>query len=472
MFDPGAAAQNGSVSYTLDQVGNRTNRISQVAAFNSQLGVTFNSRDQLPADTYDANGNTTLSLGVTTQDVYDFEDRLILRYRADGTSVIVSYDADGVRRQKAVFDLNSSLIRATGYLSDTNNLTGYAQVLEEYTNTYSGPGTGSTATVYTYGSNLISQSVSNPNSPASSTISYFGFDGLGSVRQLTNASGVITDTWDYDAFGNLLSRTGTTANNYLYRGEQSDPDLGMYYLRARFYNQGTGRFWNQDSYEGSSGDPASLHKYLYANADPLGFRDPGGRMTMAEVMVDTAIVGLISIIAVPQVFEMGMTAARTLIAAGLEGAEKLKDGISGQIVALTLAYETMKANEKAKARPIAQLRNDPSQGKAVIGESMSRVIPAAIAFRGETFEPVTFFGSTLPDFPLNSQGDFNLWMWANRAWIRSVMVRELLIVDIGRDETKVFLGWNISPFYEMERQETSGYFLKVNESWPPSLIPL
>ena len=35
----------------------------------------FNSRDQLTSDTYDPNGNTTLSVGVTMQDTYDFEGR-------------------------------------------------------------------------------------------------------------------------------------------------------------------------------------------------------------------------------------------------------------------------------------------------------------------------------------------------------------------------------------------------------------
>jgi RHS repeat-associated protein len=62
------------------------------------------------------------------------------------------------------------------------------------------------------------------------------------VRQLTNSSGAITDTYDYDAFGNLLNKTGTTPNNYLYRSEQFDPDLGLYYLRARYINPLTGRF--------------------------------------------------------------------------------------------------------------------------------------------------------------------------------------------------------------------------------------
>ncbi|HXY25946.1 MAG TPA: hypothetical protein VEI73_14920, partial [Candidatus Acidoferrum sp.] len=47
-------------------------------------------------------------------------------------------------------------------------------------------------------------------------------------------------TYDYDAFGNLLHSTGISYNNYLFAGEQFDPDLGLYYNRARYLNVSTG----------------------------------------------------------------------------------------------------------------------------------------------------------------------------------------------------------------------------------------
>jgi RHS repeat-associated protein len=56
--------------------------------------------------------------------------------------------------------------------------------------------------------------------------------------------------YDYDAYGNLLHATGSTPNNYFFAGEQFDPDLGLYYNRARYLNTSTGRFWDMDSYEG------------------------------------------------------------------------------------------------------------------------------------------------------------------------------------------------------------------------------
>ena len=212
--------------------------------------------------------------------------------------------------------------------------------------------------------------------------------------------------------------------------------------------------------------------YLYANADPLMYRDPSGKgATLAEMGMVTLVVGTLAIIAIPQVFDMGIKAARTLIEAAVYGAEKTAEGVN-QLYSLTLALEVMKANEKAKAKPVSLLLQDPAQGKAVIGETMSRVTAAAFRFSGETFAPISFLGSVLPSFPLQNQSDFNYWMWANRAWIRSVMVRELLIIDIGRDETKVWLGWKQSEFYSMELEETAPYFLKVYQAWPASLIAL
>src|ERR1700756_338050 len=109
---------------------------------------------------------------------------------------------------------------------------------------------------------------------------------MGSVRQLVNASGAITDTYEYDAFGNEINSTGTTPNNYLYRGEQYDPDLGLYYLRARYYNPATGRFMGRDPNEGTPLIPATLHKYLYTGGDPVNRIDPRGRELEEHVKLD------------------------------------------------------------------------------------------------------------------------------------------------------------------------------------------
>ncbi|HWA28214.1 MAG TPA: LamG-like jellyroll fold domain-containing protein [Lacunisphaera sp.] len=264
---------NGSVAYGLDKVGNRESRTSSVSSVPSALN-SFNARDWLSGDTFDANGNTLTSLlpAVSVPDVYDFEDRLIVRHQADGSSVNLGYDADGILRQKTVIDASAIVVSAIGYLTDTQNPTGYAQVMEERINTSA----GIAVKRYAYGSDLISQAVKGP-STSTWTLNYFAYDGLASVRELTDASGAITENYDYDAFGILTYASTSNLNTeHLYRGERFDTDIGQYSLRARFYNQATGRFWNQDCYEGSASDPMSLHKYLYANANPVSFLDPSG----------------------------------------------------------------------------------------------------------------------------------------------------------------------------------------------------
>jgi RHS repeat-associated protein len=65
-------------------------------------------------------------------------------------------------------------------------------------------------------------------------------------------------------------------------GEQYDPDLGLYYLRARYYNPATGRFMSRDSEDGQPTDPKTLHKYLYAGGDPVNAKDPTGKSALEE----------------------------------------------------------------------------------------------------------------------------------------------------------------------------------------------
>jgi RHS repeat-associated protein len=155
----------------------------------------------------------------------------------------------------------------TQYLvEDDVNPTGLPQVLDEIVN-------GAVTRTYTYGLQRISENLSpSVTGNATWTPSFYGYDGFGSVRQLTNSAGAVTDTYEFDAFGNLLSKTGSTPNSYLYRGEFFDSDLGMYYLRARYYNPTTGRFLSRDPEDGYINYPASLHKYLYAGALLSGYK--------------------------------------------------------------------------------------------------------------------------------------------------------------------------------------------------------
>lgn len=101
------------------------------------------------------------------------------------------------------------------------------------------------------------------------------------MRTLFDSTGAVTDTYVYDAWGKLVPADSSTptGNHYRYTGEQWDADLGFYHNRARYLNANTGRFWNMDPFEGNQSDPQSLHKYLYAHANPVNNVDPSGLET-------------------------------------------------------------------------------------------------------------------------------------------------------------------------------------------------
>ena len=267
---------NGSATYGLDPVGNRTSVNSSFNGFNPIAG-TYNADDEISSESYDANGNVTQEAN-GNHHTYDSQNHM-LSMTNGSASINLTYDAFGNRVAKTV--TTAGVTTTTQYLmEDDVNPTGLPQVVEEL----SGPfNAGVVTRTYTYGLQRISQNLSPTVSGKSTwTPSFYVYDGGGSVRQLTNTAGVVTDEYEYDAYGNSFTKTGTTPNNYLYRGEQYDADLGLYYLRARYYNPNTGRFMSRDPENGHIKDPASLHKYLYADGDPVNGIDPMGRGVMIE----------------------------------------------------------------------------------------------------------------------------------------------------------------------------------------------
>src|SRR5271167_839163 len=69
-----------------------------------------------------------------------------------------------------------------------------------------------------------------------STTSYYEADGLGSVSSLSNAAGALAQTYTFDSFGNLTASSGSLTNPFQYTGRESDPETGLYYYRARYYD--------------------------------------------------------------------------------------------------------------------------------------------------------------------------------------------------------------------------------------------
>ena len=147
---------------------------------------------------------------------------------------------------------------------------------------------GNTTVYYTRGFELISRR-------EGTTASYYVYDGGLSVRALTNEASTVTDTIVFDAFGNETGRTGTTDNPYGFQGEEQDA-TGLYYLRARYMDPAAGTFTTMDTYGGSLSDPMSLHKYLFANSNPVMYSDPSGHAagTIDDLMDSCSIITLLA----------------------------------------------------------------------------------------------------------------------------------------------------------------------------------
>ena len=288
------SSANGSISYVYDNVGNRLSRSSSVSGIANQT-QTYDNNDRLLADGWDPNGNTLSTNG--SQYSYDSEDRLRslnssqAQYLYDGDGQLVSRTASGV---------------TTTYLIDSENPTGYTQIAEERVS-------GAALKSHVYGLQRISIRQSGG-------LHYYGYDAHSGVRLVANGDGSVTDTWDYDAFGNVIGRTGSTENAFTYRGEQIDTSLGLQYLRSRWMDPGKGRFWTRDGYEGRASRPGSLNLYAYADVNPVAGFDPQGHETLVDMVSSLGIASTLASLAIS-------SASSLTLAAGRLAAGKLPDAI-------------------------------------------------------------------------------------------------------------------------------------------------
>ena len=105
------------------------------------------------------------------------------------------------------------------------------------------------------------------------TIGYYDRDGHGDTVNIYGADGTTKlASYEYDAFGNQKSRTGTwnASNPIRYCGEYYDSESGLIYLRARYYDSENGRFISED--------PAKdgYNWYSYCGGNPVMFVDSSG----------------------------------------------------------------------------------------------------------------------------------------------------------------------------------------------------
>ena len=106
-----------------------------------------------------------------------------------------------------------------------------------------------------------------------STSKFYHGDALGSTRGITDSSQSVTNSQLFDAFGNTVSRTGTTPTPFGFDGKeqyQSDSDSGLQLLGHRYYDPSIGRFLSQDPIHDGT------NWYAYADNNPLVETDATG----------------------------------------------------------------------------------------------------------------------------------------------------------------------------------------------------
>ena len=85
-------------------------------------------------------------------------------------------------------------------------------------------------------------------------------------------------TYEYDAWGNILSSSGSLAeiNPLRYRGYYYDSETGFYYLQSRYYDPQNRRFINADSYASTGQGFVGTNMFAYCNNSPILFVDHDG----------------------------------------------------------------------------------------------------------------------------------------------------------------------------------------------------
>lgn len=112
---------------------------------------------------------------------------------------------------------------------------------------------------------------------------YLHHDQLGSTRLLTGSTGTTTATFSYAPYGALEAKTGTATTPLAFAGQYTDPETGLQYLRARFYDPATGQFLSRDPLTAITREP-----YDYAADNPVNLIDQAGQEAGAAAVNGTA----------------------------------------------------------------------------------------------------------------------------------------------------------------------------------------
>ncbi|MCB1377493.1 MAG: VCBS repeat-containing protein [Alphaproteobacteria bacterium] len=214
---------------------------------------------------YDANGNTLAydrdgtGPGAALTLTYDGENRLVAITRNSNTATF-AYGADGERAAKAFGTLT------------TRYLGGEAEVLFD-ANIGNDPG-------------LLTSWLHPEVKREGAVTSWAHKDHLASTRRVSVMGAAPASIHDYGPYGQPLAANGSTVlSGKAYISERFDPETGLQYLHARYYDPDLARFLSPDSW-----DPilagVDINRYAYAGNDPVNLSDPNGHCWTCETQED------------------------------------------------------------------------------------------------------------------------------------------------------------------------------------------
>gem|GEM_PF-2437065 len=276
-----------AVSYLYDSFGNRT-KMTEVAESSTKVtDYTYDGDSRLLSTKVDGGADETFSYDATGNLIqrvrasdnrqidyfYDVENRLV-RYFDGTNNVQYVYNGAGHRVAKIV---NGARVN---YVNDLNRK--YVEVLAE-TDASGGP-----QRVYEWGNELIDQ-------VSGATRSYHLHDAInGSIRRVIDSSGTVSNTYEYDAFGNSMFKSETVANDFKFRSENQDNETGLLFLRARTLEVGVARFLTRDPANRGPVHPSSFNPYIFAESDPVNHFDPSGLLSYADSNSQSQLQGALS----------------------------------------------------------------------------------------------------------------------------------------------------------------------------------
>ncbi|SHL55395.1 RHS repeat-associated core domain-containing protein [Rhodanobacter sp. OK091] len=113
---------------------------------------------------------------------------------------------------------------------------------------------------------------------------YYYTDPQGTVLAKADASGAIIATYDYAPYGTAVASMSPAPNGPGYTGHVNDPDTGLVYMQARYYDPSTGRFLSADPIDPTPGNVFNFSRYDYVNNNPILNTDPTGKSTCVDSM--------------------------------------------------------------------------------------------------------------------------------------------------------------------------------------------